>query len=204
MVEITSVTVMKILVSGFKPFLNEKINPSEMLVEKLAQVRSDIATVVLPVEFEKAFVVLREEIEKVSPEFIVMLGQAGGRANVCLEKVALNWNQTVNADESAFVPPTGEIYSGDPLALMTNFPVDVIYQNLKEQSLPVELSFSAGTFVCNNLFYKVLKNYPQIPSVFVHVPLLPEQAQGLSVSKPSMPFETMEKIIGILIAHLRD
>lgn len=193
---------MKILVSGFKPFLNEKINPSEMLVSRLSSQFADIKTVVLPVEFEKAFLALQTEIEKKSPDFVIMLGQASGRSKICFEKVALNWNQTENTDESAFKPAVGEIISGQPLALMSRFPIDRVYLNLKQTGLPVELSFSAGTFVCNNLYYKVLKNYPQIPAVFVHVPCLPEQVQGLAEAKPSMSFDVMEKTIFELVRVL--
>ena len=182
-----------ILVSGFKPFLSEKINPSELLVEKLkvdSNFRSEeLATVILPVEFERAFVELEKHIEKVNPKFIIMFGQAGGRPNVCLEKIALNWNQTKSADESKHIPATGRIGDGE-LALMSTFLVDDLAVHLKDRGLVSEISFSAGAYVCNNLYFKVLKNYPLIQSIFVHVPFLPEQ--GLA-SHPKMGFELMLK-----------
>lgn len=169
---------MKILVSGFKPFLGEKINPSELLVEgfqEKSQINHNIHTIVLPVEFEKAFVLLQEQIEKVNPDIILMLGQAGGRKKISLEKIALNWNQARAADESGFCPAVGEIYKLAPLALMTSFPVDSLCEFLQSQKLPVSLSFSAGAFVCNNLYYKVLHHYPKLKTVFIHVPFMPEQ-----------------------------
>lgn len=188
-----------ILVSGFKPFLKEKINPSELLVEKLKVKYQDLKTVVLPVEFDRAFVELQKQIEQVKPKFVIMFGQAGGRPNVCLEKIALNWNQAKSFDEANKKPEVGRIGDGE-LALMSTFSVDDCAEFLADRKLKVETSFSAGAFVCNNLYFKVLKNYPLIPSIFVHVPFLPEQGE---VHHPKMDFEQMEKIASEIINFAR-
>lgn len=176
-----------ILVSGFKPFLKEKINPSELLVEKLKVKYQDLKTVVLPTEFDGAFVELQKQIEQTKPKFIIMFGQAGGRPNVCLEKIALNWNQTKSPDEVKFIPQTGRIGDGE-LALMSTFQVDDLSAFLADRGLRSETSYSAGTYVCNNLYFKVLKNYPLIQSIFVHVPFLPEQGPA---NYPKMQFDLM-------------
>ena len=176
-----------ILISGFKPFLKEKINPSELLVEKLKVKYQDLKTVVLPVEFDRAYFELQERIDQVNPRFIIMFGQAGGRPNVCLEKIALNWNQTKAFDEAGKNPGVGKIGDGE-LALMSRFPVDDCAEFLADRKLKVETSFSAGTFVCNNLYFKVLKNNALIPAIFVHVPFLPEQGEA---HHPKMEFELM-------------
>lgn len=188
-----------ILVSGFKPFLNEKINPSELLVEKLKVNYQDLKSVVLPVEFDRAYVELQKQIDQVKPKFVIMFGQAGGRPNVCLEKIALNWNQTKSADESKFVPQTGRISDGE-LALMSTFQVDDLAAFLADRRLKTEVSFSAGAFVCNNLYFKVLKNNPLIQSIFVHVPFLPEQ--GLA-SQPKMEFEQMFETASQIVQFAR-
>ncbi|AZZ37239.1 hypothetical protein CIK05_10720 [Bdellovibrio sp. qaytius] len=188
-----------ILVTGFKPFLSEKINPSELLVEKLKVDSQDLVTQILPTEFERAFLELQKTIEQVNPKFIIMFGQAGGRPNVCLEKIALNWNQTKSADESKYVPTVGRIGDGE-LALMSTFAVDDLSAFLADRRLKTETSFSAGTFVCNNLYFKVLKNYPLIQSIFVHVPFLPEQ--GL-VSQPKMDFDLMLKTANEIVNFAR-
>lgn len=187
-----------ILVSGFKPFLNESINPSQMLVESIQN--EQVSKVILPVEFERAFLVLREQIEQIKPKMVIMLGQAGGRFKVSLEKVALNWRQTESADESGCLPKPGKIDPVNSLALMTQFPVDDLLSELLKVDIPVELSFSAGTFVCNDLYYKVLKQYPNIPSVFIHVPYIKEQNH---LDQPSMNFETLVKMINIIINFLK-
>jgi len=185
-----------ILVSGFKPFLNEKINPSQMLVESIENDR--IAKVILPVEFDRAFTVLSEQIELLKPKIVIMLGQAGGRSKVSLEKIALNWRQTQSADESGYCPITGEIVSGANLALMTRFSVDELYEYLLLRKLPVEISFSAGAFVCNDLYYKTLMNYPEIESIFVHVPFIVEQNH---MDKPMIQFNMLQEILNHVVAY---
>jgi len=193
-----------ILISGFKPFKKAKINPSEILVQDLSHL-SEVKTVVLPVEFECAFTKLKESILTVNPTCILMFGQAAGRTHICLEKIALNWIQTEFADESGVKPMKGKISTHDELAIMARFPIDDLFEKLKAQSLPVELSFSAGTFVCNNLYYKVLKEFPHIPSLFIHVPLLPEQVADIGASSHgvAMHLDQMQKCLRAIIDYCR-
>jgi pyroglutamyl-peptidase len=179
-----------ILISGFKPFGGEKINPSLDLVEEVSTL-PNVAACILPVEYDRAFSVLEEAIKKYNPSKVIMFGQAGGRAKICLEKIALNWNQTYSADESGFIPPTDHIIHGRPLAEMTKFSVDDLYKKLKHEGYPVEISFSAGAFVCNNVYYKVLTQYTELPSLFVHVPYLPSQGKS---DQPKMDFSTMVEV----------
>ena len=123
-----------------------------------------------------------------------MLGQASGRKNISFEKIGLNWIQSVHPDESGFTPSVGTIQNDQALALMTKFPVDEIYQKLKSQNLPVEISFSAGAYVCNDLYFKVLSEFSELKSVFIHVPLLPEQLVA-GDDRPSMQLSKMIEVI---------
>jgi pyroglutamyl-peptidase len=123
-----------------------------------------------------------------------MLGQAAGRKNICLEKIALNWRQSTQPDEAGYIPETTFIENGRELATMTKFPVDVVAQQLKQQGHPIEISFSAGTYVCNDLYFKTLTEFPNVKSVFIHVPLLPEQ-QKENDDRPVMELDVMMKII---------
>lgn len=185
---------MKILISGFKPFLGESLNPSERLVQEIRKNNSTISTVILPVEFQNAFLHLKSKIETVRPDLVIMLGQAAGRKNICLEKIALNWRQSSQPDEVGYTPETTFIETGRELALMTSFPIDSIAQQLKQQGYPIEISFSAGTYVCNDLYFKTLTEFPNIKSVFIHVPLLPEQ-QKENDDRPVMEFDLMLNVI---------
>jgi pyroglutamyl-peptidase len=193
---------MKILISGFKPFLGESLNPSELLVQEIQKKYSTLSTIILPVEFESAFKDLKNKIQETSPDIVIMLGQAAGRKNICLEKIALNWRESSQPDEVGYIPKTTFIESGRELATMTNFPVDVVAQQLKQQGHPIEISFSAGTYVCNDLYFKTLTEFPNIKSVFIHVPLLPEQ-QKENDDRPAMKFDRMINVLEDLIKIIK-
>ena len=194
----------KILVSGFKPFLGQSLNPSEKIAAELAVQFEDVKCVILPVEFKKSFTVLRDAIEVEKPDFLIMLGQASGRKKISLEKIALNWNQSKDADEAGFKPLPGPIIENSALALMSLFPADLIYDKLCDEfPTSLEISFSAGTYVCNELYYQVLKNFDAavMKSVFIHLPLIAEQVP--INDKPFMQYELQLKIMTQLIHSLR-
>lgn len=177
---------MKIIVTGFKPFLDDKINPSERLALELGSSFPEIEALILPVEFEKSFAILQDEVLEKKPGFILMIGQASGRKNICLEKVALNWVQSEHEDEAGIRPKTGRILPSTELALMTSFPVDSVFLELKKLNFPVEISFSAGTYVCNDLYFRTLNRFKNIKSIFVHVPLFPEQLKPQDSSSTAL------------------
>ncbi len=192
---------MKILISGFKPFLGESLNPSELLVEQLQEKHPAISTIVLPVEFQIAFLNLKNKIQEISPDVVIMLGQAAGRKNICLEKIALNWRQSTQPDESGYLPETTMIHTDRELAVMTSFPVDSMYSKLKQLQHPVEISFSAGTYVCNDLYFKTLTEFPNLKSLFIHFPLIPEQ-QKINDDRLAMKLEVMLSAIEDLLKRL--
>lgn len=189
---------MKILVTGFKPFLGESINPSEKLSIYLAQKNSQVESLILPVEFSKSFDVLKEHVGRNNYKYILLLGQASGRNKISLEKIALNWLETSNKDESGYLPPMGPIDLNGPLAQMTQFPVNKIFESLK--SFPLEISFTAGTYVCNDLYYRALTHLNNQTILFVHVPLIQEQShQG---AKPFMNYSDQQDILQKIINEL--
>ena len=87
----------------------------------------------------------------------------------------MNWVETQHKDESGKLPATGKILEG-PLALMTSFPIQEIFQKLAKEGFPVEISYSAGTFVCNDLYFRTLHEFKNLKAVFIHVPLIEVQA----------------------------
>ncbi len=191
---------MDILVTGFKPFLGEQINPSEKLANELGRIQN-VRSMILPVEFGKSFEVLKSELSKKTPDYLILIGQAGGRKNISFEKIGLNWVQTDYADENGVVPTPGMIQKQSSLALMSQFPIDEIYKTLKNQKDPVEISFSAGAFVCNDLYFRVLNEFPQLKTVFIHVPLIPEQLKP-NDERPALAYETQSRVLKATISHL--
>lgn len=192
---------MKILISGFKPFLGEKINPSQKLALDLQNQFSEVVSIILPVEFKQSFWLLEREIQNVEPDFVIMLGQAGDRKNICFEKIGLNWIQTQNADEVGIKPEAGPIEKSEALALMSTFPIEKHFDILKERNYPVEISFSAGTFVCNDLYFRVLNEFKNVKSVFIHVPLVEEQSNYYA--RPYLDYETQLQILTELVHSVR-
>ncbi len=192
---------MKILVSGFKPFLGQKINPSQNLALDLEKNFDNVEALILPVEFTKSFLILQQKIQVSRPDYLIMLGQASGRKNICFEKIALNWCQSHHADENNFRPQPGHLVPESELALMTLFPIDLHYEELKALNKAVEISFLAGTYVCNDLYYRVLHSHRDLQAVFIHVPLVAEQVT--EVQDYFLAYSEQLEILKLLIHRLR-
>ena len=104
-----------------------------------------------------------------------MLGLAADRTKICFEKIALNWQQSKNSDEAGYQPSGGPIIQNKELALMSPFSIEEALNHLSQSDLnstswPMQTSFSAGTYVCNDLYYRQLQAYPGLNSVFIHIP----------------------------------
>jgi pyroglutamyl-peptidase len=192
---------MKILVTGFKPFLGHDQNPSERLSVNLAEVYSQVESLILPTEFGRAFEILSQHLSLNSYNYILLLGQAAGRHRISIEKIALNWVETSNRDEAGVKPAIGPLVAGADLALMTRFPVDDIYQKMIALQMPVHISFSAGTYVCNEVYYRAIERYSESKIVFLHVPLLPEQKPVIPQNQMSyeMQFKTITTLVQLLL-----
>ncbi len=195
----------RLLVTGFEPFGNQEINPSELLATELARSIPGVSSLILPVDFKEAFQELLKFIEHQEKfDLIVMLGQAGGREHICLERVAHNWMENRVADKRNPVLEAQKIFAEHADAVMTTLPVEKIRDDLNQQLAHpiVSVSLSAGAYVCNNLYYKVLTHHELLntPSLFVHVPYLPEQIKDSQM--PSMDFKTQLHAISSLIKSL--
>ncbi len=180
----------KIILTGFKPFFGDSINPSEVICQSI-QIKNVIIRV-LSVDFNLAFLELKEIIESEQPDFLIMLGIANGRLQICLEKVALNWNESKYPDEAGnYVEPSPINPKKSDLALMTKFPINELQNYLDQKKHPVKMSFSAGTYVCNNLYYKVLSEFPELKALFIHVP-----------SEKDLPMENHIEIVKEILKYL--
>lgn len=190
----------RILVTGFLPFQNEKINPSQLILAELKN-RHDIDTLLLPVSYQQAFPELKKFYDTHGPyKGIVMLGQAGGRNAISLERIAVNWCESSLQDETGYRPPLAQKFIAGAAASHTAefFPYEWAAE--LSQIAPTVTSFTAGTFVCNALFFEVLNEFQpkNIPALFVHVPYLPEQV----ITKPgvdAMPLQWQVQVIAKLL-----
>lgn len=194
---------MKVLITGFDPFGGEKINPAYEAVKGLEDnikgveiVRKEISTV-----FRKSINQLEKAIEEENPDIVICVGQAGGRYDITVERVAVNIDDARIEDNDGNQPIDTPIFEDGENAYFASIPIKAMVQKMKESGIPASVSNSAGTFVCNHIMYGLLylidKKYPHIRGGFIHVPYLPEQVVG----KGNMASMSTENIIkGLTLA----
>lgn len=170
----------KILISGFKPFDDHKVNSSQIIAERFQNTTIDgldIRSVILPVTFRESFEQFKVHIDEFKPDFIVSLGLAGSRKAIELEKVAINLIHTKSPDNEGVVWQDTPIIPGGETAYFSTLPI--MEMKKVETQFPVEISFSAGAYVCNYLMYKVLDKVSgtDIKAGFIHLPHLKENEE---------------------------
>lgn len=193
-------TDKKILITGFDPFGGERINPSWEAVLKLPDQVGKYALTKLqiPTEFGRAAACVLKKAYEINPDIILCIGQAGGRSAITLEVVAINLRDASIADNAGNQPvDTPGIPSG-PAAYFSTIPVRQMTAAIKECNIPSSLSYSAGTYVCNDVLYTLLHQYngTQTRVGFIHVPFLPEQVKN---NEPYLPLEQIVKALSAAI-----
>ena len=192
---------MKILVTGFTPFGGEQINPSWEAVKRLPDRigEAELIKREIPTEFDTSGAALRELLAELRPDAVLCVGQYGGANCIRVERVAVNLRDARIADNAGRQPADEPVVLGGPDAYFATVPTRGIVDALREKNIPAQLSYSAGTFVCNNLLYCALhesaQSYPTLRCGFIHVPFLPEQTRDGSA--PSMSLELMVKALEI-------
>jgi pyroglutamyl-peptidase len=182
----------RILVTGFEPFGGEEVNPSWRIAEALAgEVIGGHAIEVacLPCEFGAARAALAAALARSAPALVLLLGQAGGRTDFSLERIAINVDDARIADNAGCRPVDEPVVAGGPAAYFSTLPIKAIVAALRDAGLPASVSQTAGTFVCNHTFYGLMHTLAATPAVrggFMHVPFLPEQAARRG-GTPSLP-----------------
>jgi pyroglutamyl-peptidase len=195
---------MKALVTGFEPFGGESVNPALEAVLRLPP-RLDaleIATAVLPSVFGRALAALEDALVATRPDLVLCVGQAGGRAELSLERVAINVDDARIPDNDGRQPIDRPVVAGGPAAYFARLPIKAAVRALREAGLPAVVSNTAGTFVCNHVFYGLMhlaasRRLP-LRGGFLHVPFLPSQAARLG-GMPSMALEQIVAGIEIIL-----
>ncbi|HLX22406.1 MAG TPA: pyroglutamyl-peptidase I [Usitatibacter sp.] len=197
-----------VLVTGFEPFGGEDTNPSwdacTQLPREIAGMR--VERCLVPCEFRRAIEVVAESIERLRPTLVVCLGQAGGRARLGIERVAINLDDARIPDNVGNQPVDERVAANGPPAYFASLPVKAMAAAARAAGVPAEVSNTAGTFVCNHLMYGVL-HYLEASGYrtragFIHVPYSESQAANHRDS-PSMAVSTMVRGIVAAIAAAR-
>lgn len=187
---------MIVLVTGFAPFGGERINSSWEAVQRLPRQigGARIVRLQIPTVFYESLECIREKIDEVHPDLILSVGQASGRSALSLERVARNVMTCTIPDNAGNQPVNEPIFADGPAELLSTLPVRQMVQDIRQAGIPAELSDTAGTFVCNHVFYGTRylcdRYYPGIASGFLHLPCLPEQVGDLA-GTPSLPLPQM-------------
>lgn len=192
---------MKLLLTAFDPFGGATINPALEAVKLVKNQIDDIEIVKLevPTVFRKSIDTVAAAIAKEQPDVVLCIGQAGGRFDICPERVAINLDDARIPDNEGNQPLDNVIFEDGENAYFTTLPVKAMVASMREAGIPASVSYSAGTFVCNHLMYGVLytlaKKYPGVRGGFVHVPFMTSQVVNRPASAPSLSLDEM--VIGL-------
>jgi len=195
---------MKALVTGFEPFGGEPVNPAlealRLLPARLGAL--EVATRVMPAVFGRSLDALEDALGAVIPDIVLCVGLAGGRAALSLERVAINIDDARIPDNSGQQPIDVPVVAGGPAAYFATLPLRAAVAALSDAGLPAAVSNSAGTFVCNHLFYGLMHlaatRRPGLRGGFLHVPYLPSQAARQD-GAPSMALADIVRGIEIVL-----
>lgn len=183
---------MKILITGFDPFGGETVNPAYEAVKLLPDTiaGAEIIKLEVPTRFHRAGAVLEDAMQRHKPDAVICVGQAGGRAAITPEKVAINLMDGRIPDNAGYQPVDAPIREDGETAYFTSLPVKAMVQRMRDAGIPAAVSYTAGTYVCNYLLYTLLylidKKYPNVRGGFIHVPYAMEQVINKPLGTPSM------------------
>lgn len=173
----------RVLLTGFEPFDGAMRNVSQDVVRRLDGWEChghQVTGVVLPCVFRTSVMALRRAVRTVRPEVVIALGQADRRAAITPERVAVNVDDARIPDNAGAQPIDRPVVRGGPVAYWSTLPIKAIMARLRERGIAAEVSPSAGTFVCNHLFYALmheLRHRPRVRAGFVHLPALPARGR---------------------------
>lgn len=195
---------MKILVTGFDPFGSDKINPAIEAVKRLPDTikGAKIIKLEIPTVFNKSAQVVHQAIVKEQPDYVLNVGQAGGRSALTPERVAININDGRIPDNDGYQPLGEPIQPDGDTAYFTQLPIKAMAKAIRAAGLPAIVSNTAGTYVCNHIFYQVqymrAKEFPKLKAGFIHIPFLPEQV----ITRPNQPSMALADIVKGLTAAI--
>ncbi|OWA36029.1 peptidase C15 [Saccharibacillus sp. O16] len=208
---------MNILISGFEPFGDSPINPTEELMEQVlrepfAEEGVQLHTLLLPVRYEACAEALLAEVRRLKPDAVIACGLAAGRTAITPERIAINVKDTESyADNGGRTPRDEPIRAGGPDGLFATLPIRRMVEALRAAGIPSAVSNTAGTYICNNTMYALLDELSQQGSTtlagFVHFPA----SSRLAAQKPSLPslpqdtlFEALHILVKVTVEAIRE
>ncbi|MCM0649390.1 pyroglutamyl-peptidase I [Clostridium swellfunianum] len=195
---------MRILVTGFDPFGGEKVNPAFEVIKRLRDSieGAEIVKLQIPTAFYSSINKIIEKIDEVNPDVVLMVGQAGGRFDVTVERIGINVDDARIPDNENQQPVDKTIDSEGLPAHFATIPIKAIVQDIRAKNIPASISNTAGTYVCNHVMYGILnhiyKNELNMKAGFIHIPFLLEQV----IAKPNTPAMSLETMVAAIEAAI--
>lgn len=179
----------KILLTGFEPFAQYKMNPTMTVAQELdGEKYGDytIESVILPVDFKEAKKQIIHKINRLQPDVVLSLGLAAGRYKITPERIGINVNDG-QPDNEGYRPIDSVIEKDGQDGYFTTLPIRAIVNELLDHGYPAEISNTAGTYLCNNVMYAALHYISlkglKCKSGFIHIPASHE----LTIQQGSIP-----------------
>lgn len=198
---------MKILVTAFEPFNGETMNPTMKLLDAIPH-SPVITKKILPVSYARSFPALRAELQGNSYTDVLMMGQAGGRALVSMERFALNWRDSKVADEDGELIFEKSIRPAAPMAYRSSYPLRAWLCQAEKLQLPIEISNSAGAFICNSISFELADHLQQTSQnlrwMFLHVPYLPEQLINKPEGTAGLDFQKTFSCVEFVLKQIQE
>ncbi len=192
---------MRILVTGFMPFGGQKINPSWEAIKTLEgkKLGAQLLLRRLPVEWEAGPKELLGAIREFRPDCVLLVGQAGGRDAVSVERLGVNCQDCKAPDNAGEVRLETPIREGAPDALAATYPFEEILAALRGAGIPARYSWDAGRYLCNCVLWTALdaarEDFPGMRAGFIHLPFLPGQKEGA----PCLDLETQARAVELCV-----
>jgi len=188
---------MGVLVTGFEPFDGASMNPSWAAVSTM----DGVDRALLPCTFADSIPALRAAIDRYDPELVLCTGLAGGRIGLSVERVAINVDDARIPDNAGAQPIDEPIVPDGPAAYFSTLPIKACVAAVRDAGIPAAVSQTAGTFVCNHVFYGlahlIAAERPGLRGGFVHVPYAPEQVTDASTA--SMPVPLIARGLSVVV-----
>ena len=185
-----------ILLTGFEPFGESTTNPSWQAVERAAtrwRGPETLHIAELPVAFWECAEAIRALIRRHQPDLVIAVGQAGGRAQITPERIAINVDDARIPDNAGAQPIDAPIVEDGPAAYFSTLPIKAAVAAMRCQGIPAAVSNSAGTYACNHVFYAIMhelaREFPATRGGFVHVPFTPDQVVDANTAQPSLSLD---------------
>lgn len=200
--------MMKLLITGFDAFGKDIVNPSFEAVSALQnQINNlEIVKVQLPTEFIRAKDNLIQQLDIHKPDYVILCGQAAGRKEISLERVAINIMDARIKDNAGYQPIDEEVITNAENAYFTNYDIRKMESACLNKNIPCKISYSAGTYVCNSTYFTLMNwistNSPNTKGIFIHVPITPTQISNYTEDTFSMELSQITQALKVIIESL--